>query len=139
MCMQDGVKTPRTLKRCRMMKQKGSSAVTTKRLGLDGAGSGNTLGGELTLVETHNIGRGSLGNLGSGLAEQDLGVDGVALVRVDTTVSTVRATARLGCLLDDDVADDELLGLKALGLGVGLSVLEKGEEELDRLDGPSTW
>lgn len=66
-------------------------------------------------------------------------MDGVTLVRVDTTVSTVRATAGLGGLLDHDVADDELLSVKALGLGVGLGILKEGKEELDRLDGPSTW
>ena len=110
-------------------------------LGLGGgAGSLDTLLGELALVEADSeVSRGSLGDLGGGLAEEDLGVDGVTLVRVDTTVSTVRATAGLGCLLDDNVADDNLLGVKALGLSVGLSVLEQSEEELDRLDGPSTW
>ncbi len=65
-------------------------------------------------------------------------MDGVTLVRVDTTVGTERATTGLGSLLDDNVADDELLNVKALGLSVGLSVLKEGKEELDRLDGPST-
>lgn len=108
-------------------------------LGLDGTGGSNALLGELALVEADDLGRGSLGHLGSGLAEEDLGVDGVTLVRVDATVGTVRAAAGLGGLLDHNVADDKLLGLEALGLSVGLSVLEEGKEELDRLDGPSTW
>lgn len=107
-------------------------------LGGTGTGSRDTLGSELALVKADNIGGGSLGDLGGGLAEEDLGVDGVTLVRVDTTVSTVGATAGLGSLLDDNVADNELLGVKTLGLSVSLGVLEKGKEELDRLDGPST-
>lgn len=93
----------------------------------------------MALVKADNIGGGSLGDLGGGLTEEDLGVDGVTLVRVDTTVGTVRATAGLGSLLDHNVADDELLSLETLGLSVGLGVLEKGKEELDRLDGPSTY
>lgn len=113
--------------------------VKCENLGLGGTGGGNALLGELALVEAHSqVRRGSLGDLGGGLGEEDLGVDGVALVRVDAAVSTVRAAARLGSLLDDNVADDELLGVKALGLGVGLGVLEQSKEELDRLDGPST-
>lgn len=109
------------------------------RLGLDGTSSSNAVLGELALVEADNVGGGSLGNLGGRLAKEDLGVDGVTLVRVDTTVGTVRATAGLGSLLDHNVADDELLGLETLGLSVGLGVLQEGKEELDRLDGPSTW
>lgn len=109
-----------------------------RKSGLDGTSGGDALLGELALVEAEgNVGV-SLGHLGSGLAQQDLGVDGVALVRVDATVGTVRATTGLGSLLDHNVADDELLGLESLGLSVGLGVLEKGKEELDRLDGPST-
>lgn len=107
-------------------------------LGLDGTSGSNALLGELALVEADNIGGLSLGDLGGGLSKEDLGVDGVTLVRVDTTVSTVRAAAGLGGLLDDNVADDKLLGLEALGLSVGLGVLKEGKEELDRLDGPST-
>lgn len=68
----------------------------------------------------------------------DLDVAGVALVRVDATVGTVCAAAGLGCLVDADVLDEELLSLEALGLSVGLSVLQQVEEELDGLDGPST-
>lgn len=114
--------------------------VKERCLGLGGTGTGSrdTLGSELALVKADNVGGGSLGDLGGGLAEEDFGVDGVTLVRVDTTVSTVRATAGLGSLLDHNVADNELLSLETLGLSVGLGVLEKGKEELDRLDGPST-
>lgn len=108
-------------------------------LGLDGTGSGDTLLGELALVKADNVGGLGLGDLSGGLGEEDLSVNGVTLVRVDTTVSTERATTGLGGLLDDDVADDKLLDLETLGLGVSLSVLEEGKEELDRLDGPSTY
>ena len=34
---------------------------------------------------------------------------GMTLVRVDTTVCAVGAAAGLGCLLDDDVFDEEVL------------------------------
>lgn len=109
------------------------------RLGLGGTGGGDTLLGELALVEADGkVGGAGLGHLGGGLAEEDLGVDRVTLVRVDTTVSTVRATAGLGSLLDHNVADNELFRVETLALSVGLGVLEKGKEELDRLDGPST-
>ncbi len=55
-----------------------------------------------------------------------------------TTVSTVRASALLGSLVDLDVLDDEGTGVEALGVGVGLGVLEEGEEVLSRLDGPAS-
>lgn len=68
----------------------------------------------------------------------DLNVAGVALVRVDTTVGTVSTTAGLGGLVDVDVADDKVLSLQTLALSVGLGVLQQAQDELDRLDGPST-
>lgn len=108
-------------------------------LSLGGTGSSNTLLGELALVEADSkVGGSGLGDLSGGLGEEDLGVDGVTLVRVDATVSTERATAGLRGLLDDNVADDKLLSLETLSLGVSLGVLQKGKEKLDRLDGPST-
>jgi hypothetical protein len=79
-----------------------------------------------------------LGHLSSRLSKVDLDVAWVALVRVDTTVGSVCATACLGGLVHDDVADDELLSLKALGVCVGLSVAEEREEELGGLHGPSS-
>lgn len=44
-----------------------------------------------------------------------------------------------GSLLNTDVLDDKVLNGDVLGLGVGLSVLEQVEDELDRLNGPSSW
>ena len=53
-------------------------------------------------------------------------------------MSTVRASALLGSLVDLDVLDNEGTGVEALGVGVGLGVLEEGEEVLSRLDGPAS-
>ena len=55
----------------------------------------------------------------------------------DTTVSTVCATTLLGCLVDLDVLDDQIAGIKTLGVCVGFGVLEETEEELGRLDRPA--
>lgn len=54
-----------------------------------------------------------------------------------TTVGTVRPSSLLGGLVDLDVLDDEVAGVEALGISVGLSVLEQTEQELGRLDGPA--
>lgn len=62
----------------------------------------------------------------------------VTLVRVDSTVSSVSPSSSLGGLVDADVLDQELFCVESLGFGVGFSVLQEGEDELDRLDGPST-
>lgn len=53
------------------------------------------------------------------------------------TVCTVCAAALLWCLVDLDVLYDKVTGIEALGIGVGLSVLEETEKELGRLDGPA--
>lgn len=53
------------------------------------------------------------------------------------TVGTVRSPSLLGGLVDLDVLDDQGTGVETLGIGVGLSVLEKTEEELGGLDGPA--
>lgn len=79
-----------------------------------------------------------LGNLSRWLREVDLDVARVTLVGVDSTVGTVSAPAGLGGLVDADVADLNVLHVQALGLSVGLGVLEQAVDELDRLDGPST-
>lgn len=63
---------------------------------------------------------------------------GVALVRVDTTVCAVSAATGLGCLLNDDVFDDEVALLDVLCLCVRLGVLQQAEDELDRLLRPAT-
>jgi hypothetical protein len=54
-----------------------------------------------------------------------------------TTVSTVCASPLLGRLVDLDVLHDQVAGVKTLGVGIGLSVLEKAEKELGGLDGPT--
>ena len=53
-------------------------------------------------------------------------------------MSAVSASALLRGLVDLDVLDDEGAGIKPLGIGVGLSVLEETEEELGGLDRPSS-
>ncbi len=55
-----------------------------------------------------------------------------------TTVGTVCASALLGGLVDLNVLDNEGTGIETLGVGVGLGILEEGEEVLSRLDGPAS-
>lgn len=50
---------------------------------------------------------------------------------------TVSTSPLLGSLVDLDVLDDEVAGVQALGIGVGLGVLEEVGEELGRLHGPA--
>jgi hypothetical protein len=52
-------------------------------------------------------------------------------------VGTVSAPALLGGLVDLDVLDDQVAGVEALDIGVGLSVLEETEQDLGGLDGPA--
>ena len=52
-------------------------------------------------------------------------------------MSTVSAPSLLGSLVDLDVLDDQVAGVEALGVGVGLSVLEETDEDLSGLDGPA--
>ena len=54
-----------------------------------------------------------------------------------TTVGTVRPAALLGGLVDLNVLDHKVAGVKALGIGVGLGVFEETQEELGGLDGPA--
>ena len=63
---------------------------------------------------------------------------GGAHVGVDPTVGTVRPPAHVGSAVDLDVVDDEVVGVEALVLGVGLRVLEEVEQELGGLLGPAT-
>lgn len=70
------------------------------------------------------------------LGQDQLDVAGVRHVGVDATVGTVSAAALLGGLVDLDVLDDQVAGVEALGICVGLGVLEETEEELGRLHGP---
>ena len=59
-------------------------------------------------------------------------------VQTYTTVSTVCAPPLLGGLVNLDVLDDEVGGVKALGIGVGLGVPEELEQKLSRLHGPAS-
>lgn len=68
----------------------------------------------------------------------DLNVARVSLIGVDTTMGTVGTPAGLRGLVDADVSDLKVLSGEAFGLGVGLGVLEQAQNELYRLDGPST-
>jgi len=56
-----------------------------------------------------------------------------AHVWVNTTVCTVCATALLLRTVDLNVVDEELVNVKALELGVSLSVAQKVQDELCRL------
>lgn len=53
-------------------------------------------------------------------------------------MGTVCPSSLLGGLVDLDVLDNEGTGVEALGVGVGLSVLQETEQELGGLDGPSS-
>jgi len=54
-----------------------------------------------------------------------------------TTVGTVSTPALLGGLVDLDMLDDQVAGVEALGVGVGLGVLEEAEQDLSGLLGPA--
>lgn len=59
------------------------------------------------------------------------------MVVTNATVRTISASPLLGSLVDLDVLDDEVAGVKTLGVGVGLGVLEEIGEEFGGLDGPA--
>lgn len=50
----------------------------------------------------------------------------------------VSSATLVGSLVDLDVLDDEVAGVKTLGIGIGFSVLKETENEFGGLDGPST-
>lgn len=52
-------------------------------------------------------------------------------------MGTVGASPALGSLVDLDAADDQVTGVEALGVGVGLGVLEQVGEEAGGLLGPA--
>lgn len=135
--------------------------MTSLRSGDGLAQTGTTLARAEVL--TANDGLGLLDNL-LALGEDKLDVARVGHVRVDlielsvcnapfcfwhirrkcrlsgftyTTVGTVCPSPLLGGLVDLDVLDNQVAGVEALGVGVGLSVLEKTEEELGGLGGPA--
>jgi hypothetical protein len=62
----------------------------------------------------------------------------ISLHNPHSTVSTVSPPPGLWGLVDDNVLDDELINGEVLGIGVGLGVLQEGEDEFNRLLGPST-
>ena len=55
-----------------------------------------------------------------------------------TSVSTVCSSTLLGSLVDLDVLNDQIAGIKTLGIRVCLSVLEETEQELSGFDWPSS-
>lgn len=58
--------------------------------------------------------------------------------RAYTSVGTVSSSALLGSLVDLDVLNDQVAGIEALSIRVRLCVLEETEQELSRLDWPSS-
>lgn len=52
-------------------------------------------------------------------------------------MGTVCSATLLGGLVDLDVLDNQGTGVETLGISVGLGVLQKVQEVLGRLDGPS--
>ena len=50
---------------------------------------------------------------------------GVAHIWVDTTVGSVCSSSLFWCLVDLDVLDDQVIGVEALCIGVGLSILQE--------------
>lgn len=73
------------------------------------------------------------------LRQNQLHVARLAHVRVDATVGTVGAATLLGCLVHLDVLDDEVGGVEAFGVGVGLGVLEEIENVFGGLFGPARF
>jgi len=58
----------------------------------------------------------------------------VAHVGVDSAVGSVCSSSLLGCLVDLDVLDQQVVGVETLSIGVGFSVLEETKEEFGGLD-----
>ena len=69
--------------------------------------------------------------------QDHLDVAWVAHVRVDSAMSSVRATSLFWRLVDLDVLNDQVSSVKALDIGVGFGVLKESEEEFGGLDWPS--
>ena len=79
-----------------------------------------------------------LGNIVNSLGAVELDVAVRGKVWSNTTVSTVGSAATLLGTLNNDVGDDALVNIEALGFAVGLEVDEQETDSLDRLFGPST-
>ena len=58
----------------------------------------------------------------------------VAHVWIDSAVSSVCSTALLWGLVDLDMFDNQVAGVKAFGVGVRFGILEETEEEFRGLD-----
>jgi len=54
-------------------------------------------------------------------------------------MGTVSSTALLGRLVDLNVLDDQIAGVKTFGVGVGFCVFEEAEEEFRGLFGPTCF
>ena len=84
---------------------------------------------------------GSSSSLGKSLLllkEDNLDVAGRGHVRVDATVGTVHSSPHLGSSVDQNVVDNQVIGIKTLKFSIGLCVLQQVEEELGRLLWPTT-
>jgi len=105
----------------------------------DAAASDEAVAGELLAGETDGLG-GLAGflNFIRGLRDDHLDVARLAHVGTHTTVGTVSATTALRSAVDGDHLDGQVVGVEALGFGVGLGVLEHVKDNLDRLDRPAT-
>jgi hypothetical protein len=83
-------------------------------------------------------GSGGLGDTVLGLGHEQLHVARAAHVWANTTMGTEGAATHAGGLVDLDVLDDHLGGVKTLLDGVGLSVLEEAHQSSDGLTRPAT-
>jgi hypothetical protein len=58
--------------------------------------------------------------------------------RTYTTVGAVSASPLLGSLVNLDVLDDKVSGIKTLGVGIRFSILEQGEQKSSRFNWPAS-
>ena len=93
--------------------------------------------GSLLLGQSHLLLVSSLHVAGL-LSDMELDVAVGGKVGGDSSVSSVSSPSSLHSSLGADVGDLALLDIQALGLSVGLEVLEEVEDVLDGLLGPST-
>merc|ERR1712168_961809 len=72
------------------------------------------------------------------LGENDFDVTGGRHVGVDSAVGAVRSAPHLRRAVDLDVVDDEMVDVEAFIVGVRFGVLQKRQEELGGLLGPTS-